>query len=59
MYCVCLTKMQCRVTHRRGKDDVGVLNLKEVIYLCVARQLLTVQPQRTKLLLPALIALTA
>lgn len=50
--------MQCSGTHRRGQDDVGVLNLKEVINLRVPRQLLTAQPQRTKLLLPALKALT-
>lgn len=47
------------VTHRRGQDDVGVLNLKEVIDLGVAGQLLTAQSQRAKLLLPALKALTA
>lgn len=55
--CICLNKYI--VTHRCGQNDVGVLNLKEVIDLRVARQLLTVQPQRTKLLLPALKALAA
>lgn len=57
--CIGFIKMQYSVTHRRGEDDVGVLNLKEVIDLCVARQLLTTQSQRTKLLIPALKALTA
>lgn len=47
------------VTYRCGQDDVGVLNLKEVIDLCVTSQLLAGQPQRTKLLFPALKALTA
>lgn len=51
--------MQYNVTHRRGQDDVGVLNFKEVIDLCVSRQLLTPQPQRTEFLLPVLKALTA
>lgn len=59
MLCVCLIKMQCSVTHRCGQDDVGILDLKEVIDLCIARQLLTTQSQRTKLLIPALKALTA
>lgn len=51
--------MRCSVTHGRGQDDVGVLNLKEVINLRVARQLLTGQPKRAELFLPALEALTA
>lgn len=51
--------MEFSVTHRCGQDDVGVLNLKEVIDLSVACQLLAVQPQRAKLHLPALKALTA
>lgn len=57
--CICLVKMQYSVTHWRGQDDVGVLNLKEVINLCVACEFLAAQPKRTKLLLPALKALTA
>jgi len=51
--------MLSSITHRRGEDDVGVMNLKEVINLCVASQLLAAQPQRTELLLPVLKALTA
>lgn len=47
------------ITYRRGQDDVGILNLKEVINLSVASQLLAAQPQRAKLLLPILKALTA
>lgn len=38
---------------------MGVLDLKEVVDLCVARQLLAAQSQRTELLHPALVALTA
>lgn len=60
--CICLSiaiEMWFSVTHRRGQYDVGVLNLKEVINLRVTCELLAVQPQRTKLLPPALKALTA
>lgn len=46
------------VTHWSGQDDVRVLNFKEVVDPCVARQLLAVQPQRNKLLCPVLKALT-
>lgn len=59
MFCICSIKMQRSITHRRGQDDVGVLNLKEVIDLRIACQLLTTQSQRAKLLIPALKALTA
>lgn len=47
------------LTHRCGHDDVGILDLKEVIDLRVSRQLLTGQPKRTKLPLPVLKALAA
>ena len=47
------------ITHRCRQDDMGVMNLKEVIDFCVASQLLAFQPQRTKFLRPVLKALTA
>lgn len=47
------------VTDRRGQDDVGVLNLKEVLNLCVSSQLFADQAQMTKLLIPVVKALTA
>lgn len=47
------------VTHRCGYDDIGVLNLKEVVDLCVSGQLLAAQAQRLEFLLPVLKALAA
>lgn len=46
-------------TYRCGHDDMGVLNLKEVVDLCVSGQLLAAQAQRLEFLLPVLKALAA
>ena len=45
--------------HGRSHNNVGILNLKEVIDFCVSCQLLAAQPQRSKLLFPVFIPLAA